>query len=152
MLRLSTGLRDKLLGTESFRDIFDYGVIYIYSGSQPSRADDAVQGTLLGKVTVDGGAFSFGSQANGLQFAAPDGGAIEKVADDAWQFQGLEDGTAGWGRLMGNDNDDLGSSESLPRLDFSIARTGADLNLSNTNIAVDAVHTIDVFRYSIPAQ
>lgn len=152
MLRLSTGLRDALLGTKSFKDIFLDGVIYIYSGAQPAKADDAVQGTLLGKVTVDGGAFSFGSAANGLEFAAPSGGAIEKVAADAWQFKGLADGVAGWGRLMGNANDDLGASTSLPRLDFSIGRTGADLNLSNTNIAVDAVHTIDVFRYSIPAQ
>ncbi len=152
MLRLSTGFRDALLGTESFKDIFAFGVIYIYSGAQPTKADDAVQGTLLGKVTKDAGAFNFGTQTNGLEFATPSDGAIEKVAADAWQFKGLAEGVAGWGRLMGNDNDDLGASETLPRLDFSIGRTGADLNLSNTNIVVDAVHTVDTFRYTIPAQ
>lgn len=152
MLRLSTGLRDALLGTQSFKDIFMDGVIYIYSGSQPSSADAAVQGTLLGKVTQDAGSFSFGTADNGIEFGSPDGGAIAKASGENWQFEGLEDGVAGWGRLMGNDVDDLGFSESLPRLDFSIGRTGADLNLSNTNIATGAIHTIDVFEYAIPAQ
>lgn len=152
MLRLSTGLRDKMLGTASFQTIFDFGVIFIYSGSQPTTADNAVQGTKLGEVTVDANSFTFGNTANGLQFAAPSGGAIEKDPNENWQFEGLADGVAGWGRLMGNDTDDLQQSTTLPRLDFSIGRTGADLNLSNTNIVVGAVHTIDVFRYSIPAQ
>lgn len=152
MLRLSTGFRDKLLGTASFQTIFDYGVIYIYTGVQPTSADNSVQGTLLGRVTIDGNSFTFGNQANGLRFDAPSNGEIAKVASDAWQFTGLADGTAGWGRLMGNDLDDLGQSTTLPRIDFSIGRTGADLNLSNTSIVTNAVHTIDVFRYTIPAQ
>ncbi len=152
MLRLSTGLRDALLGTQSFKDIFMDGVIYIYSGSQPSSADAAVQGTLLGKVTQDAGSFSFGTATNGLEFDAPSDGMIAKAAAENWQFEGLADGVAGWARLMGNANDDLAFSESLPRLDFSVGRTGADLNLSNTNIAQGAIHTIDVFEYAIPAQ
>lgn len=152
MLRLSTGLRDALLGTQSFKDIFMDGVIYIYTGSQPTSADSAVQGTLLGKVTQDANAFSFGNAANGLEFGTPSDGAIAKASAENWQFEGLADGVAGWARLMGNANDDLGASTSLPRLDFSIGRTGADLNLSNTTIAIGAIHTIDVFEYAIPAQ
>lgn len=152
MLRLSTGMRDALLGTQSFKDIFMDGVIYIYSGSQPSSADSAVLGTLLGKVTLDANSFTFGNSANGLEFDTPSNGEISKASGDNWQFEGITDGVAGWGRLMGNANDDLGQSESLPRLDFSIGRTGADLNLSNTDVAVGAIHTIDTFTYRIPAQ
>ena len=152
MLRLSTGLRNKMLGTDSFSGIFDAGVIYIYTGAQPASANDAVQGALLGRVTVGGGSFNFGNVANGLQFDTPSNGQIEKLASDTWQFQGLADGTAGWARLMGNALDDLGASTPLPRVDYSIGRSGADLNLSNTSIVTNATHTIDVFRYSIPAQ
>lgn len=151
-VRLSTGFRDMILGTSAFQDIFDYGVIYVYTGVQPSAADNAVQGTLLGKITQDGNSFSFGSQTNGLQFDAPDGGVIAKLPSQVWQMVGEAAGTAGWGRLMGNALDDLGSSTSLPRIDFSIGGSSADLVLNNTSIAVGARTTIDQFRYRILGQ
>ena len=37
-LRLSTGLRDKLLGTQSFKDSMAAGVIRVFSGVQPSSS------------------------------------------------------------------------------------------------------------------
>lgn len=151
-VRVSTGFRDLILGTEAFRDIFERGVIFIYTGSQPATADAAVSGTKLGQVTESGGAFNFGSPDNGLLFAAPDGGSIAKDSGQLWQFEGLADGTAGWGRLMGNALDNEGQSESLPRVDFSIGRSGADLILSNTSIVTGATHTIDQFTYRIRAQ
>ena len=40
-LRLSTGLRNKLLGTASFTSIMQNGVIRIFPGVQPTTADDA---------------------------------------------------------------------------------------------------------------
>lgn len=152
MIRLSTGYRDLLLGTEAFRGIFERGVMHIYTGNQPPTADSAVTGTLLGQVTEDGGSFDFGSPDNGLLFAAPDEGMITKDPGQTWRFTGLASGVAGWGRLMGNDLDSLGSSTSLPRIDFSIGQSGADLILTNTTITTGASHTIDQFRYRIPAQ
>lgn len=150
-IRLSTGLRNMLLGTASFKDVFADGVIHIYSGPQPATADAAVSGTLLGIVTVDGGAFSFGSPTNGLEFDAPSGGAISKAAAENWKFTGLANGQAGWGRLMGNALDALGESTTLARLDFSIGTYGADLVLANVNITTGAPNTIDVFSFSLSA-
>jgi hypothetical protein len=55
-LNRSTGLRNKLLDTGSFRSIMDRCFINIYSGSRPSSADDAVPGAsvLLAVISVNG--------------------------------------------------------------------------------------------------
>ena len=151
-MKLSTGLRNALAGATGFGTTFNDGVIYIYSGPPPLTADAAVTGTLLGIVTVDGGAFAFGSPTNGLGFDAPSDGVVSKAAAETWRFTGLADGVAGWFRLMGNASDNLGVSTTLPRLDGTIAVSGADMNLSNINIVTGAPNTIDVFQFTVPAQ
>lgn len=152
MIRLSTGLRDLLLGTDDFRSIFENGVIHIYTGAQPANADQAVAGTLLGIVTQDALPFSFGSPDNGLNFAAPASAAIDKEPGENWRYSALASGVAGWGRLMGNALDNLASSTVLPRVDFRIGQSGADLNLTSTSLAAGAPYTIDQFRLRIPFQ
>lgn len=150
-IRLSTGLRNALLDTGSFKSTFADGVIYIYSGAQPAGADSAVSGTLLGIVTVNAGAFAFGSPTNGLEFDTASSGTLVKAAAETWQFAGITNGTAGWFRLMGNATDSLGASTTLPRLDGSIGTFGADLNLSSVSIVTSAVNTIDQFSITLPA-
>lgn len=150
MIRLSTKLRDNLAGTTGFAATFANGIIEIYSGAQPATADSAVTGTLLGTVTLNSGAFTPGVATNGLTFAAASGGAVSKSG--VWSFNGVAAGTAGWFRLKGNAVDAGGISTVLPRLDGSIAVSGADMNLSNIVIAVSAPNTIDSFTWTQPAQ
>lgn len=151
-IRFSTGLRNKLLDTGSFKSIFQDGIIYIYSGSQPASADNAVSGTLLAKVTQNAGAFTFGVATNGLEFEATAAdGQLEKAPAEVWQWLGEAAGTAGWFRLMGNALDDLGASTTLPRMDGTIGTFGADLNLSNVSIAISQTGTIDTFTINIAA-
>jgi hypothetical protein len=152
MLRFSTGLRNKMLGSESYLEAFNDGVLRLYSGAQPATADAAVQGTLLMEVTVDAGAFNHGSPTNGLSFDAPVDGVVSKAAAEAWRGLGLAAGTAGWARLCGNPLDDGTASTTLARMDMSVGRSGADLNLSNTSIAVGAPNTIDAFAVTMPGQ
>lgn len=149
-VRLSTALRNNLAGTTGFAATFANGIIEIRTGSQPGTADAAATGTLLGTVTLNSGAFTPGSPTNGLTFAAAADGAVSKSG--VWSFNGVAAGTAGWFRLKANalDNDTL--STTLPRLDGSIATSGADMNLSNITIAVAAPNTIDSFTYTQPAQ
>lgn len=149
-VRLSTGLRNNLAGTTGFAATFANGIIEVRTGAQPSSADVAPPGTLLGIVTLNSGAFAPGQPGNGLTFAAPANGAVSKSG--VWSFVGLANGTAGWFRLKANalDNDSL--STTLPRVDGSIAVSGADLNLSNIAIAVGAPSTIDSFVWTQPAQ
>lgn len=151
-IKLSTGLRTAMAGTIGFAGALANGVIHIYSGPQPTTADSAVTGTLLGIVSTDGLPFAFGTATNGLAFDAASGGSVAKEPDDTWKFSGLENGTAGWFRLMGNPMDNLGASTTLPRLDGSIGTSGADLNLSNISVKAGKPATIDVFDFSIPAQ
>ena len=148
--RHSTGLRNLMLSTAGFTEIFANGIIEIYSGAQPASADNAATGTLLGTVTKAGGAFTPGTSTNGLTWGTPSAGVVSK-STDLWQFTGVAAGTAGWFRLKGNALDDNLSSTTLPRLDGSIASSGGDLNLSNLTISVGAPNTIDSFSYTIPA-
>lgn len=149
-VRLSTKLRDNLAGTTGFAATFANGIIEIYSGAQPATADSAVTGTLLGTVTLNSGAFTPGVATNGLTFAAASGGAVSKSG--VWSFNGVAVGTAGWFRLKGNAADAGGVSTTLPRMDGSIAVSGADMNLSNISIAIGAPNTIDSFTWTQPAQ
>lgn len=149
-IRLSTALRTALAGTTGFAATFANGVIDIYSGTQPVTADAAATGTLLGTVTLASGAFADGVATNGLTFAAAAAGAVAKSG--VWSFNGTAAGTAGWFRLRGNAADAGAISTVLPRLDGSIATSGADLNLSNITIAIGAPTTVDSFTFTLPAQ
>ena len=151
-IRLSTGLRNLLASSAGFSGAFANGVIYIYSGTQPTTPDAAATGTLLGVVTANGLPFAFGATTNGLNFDAPIGGVVSKNAAVPWCYTGLASGTAGWFRLMGNASDNLGASTTLSRMDGSLSTTGADLNMSNTSLAVGTPGTIDVFQFTIPGQ
>jgi hypothetical protein len=149
-VRLSTALRTALAGTTGFASTFANGVIEIRTGTQPATADAAVTGTLLGTVTLASGAFTPGVATNGLTFATAASGAVSKSG--VWSFNGVADGTAGWFRLKGNAVDAGALSTTLPRLDGSVAVSGADLNLSNIAIVTSAPNTIDTFTFTIPAQ
>lgn len=149
-VRLSTALRTALAGSTGFAATFANGIIEIYTGTQPATADAAVAGTLLGTVTLASGAFTPGVATNGLTFASAANGAVSKSG--VWSFNGVAAGTAGWFRLKGNAVDAGALSTTLPRLDGSVATSGADLNLSNIVIAIGAPSTIDTFTFTIPAQ
>ncbi len=148
-IRLSTGLRNNLVGTTGFASTFADGVIEIRTGTQPASADNAASGTLLGTVTLASGAFTPGSSTNGLTFGAPSAGTVSKSG--TWSMVGIAAGTAGHFRLKGNALDDGSSSTTLPRLDGSIGTSGADMNLSNISIAIGAPVTIDSFNWTQPA-
>lgn len=108
-------------------------------------------------ITCTGSSFSGGAAAvNGLYLGSPAAGVIAKPASAVWSFAGLIAGTAGWFRFYGSDTGDSGSAISAapyyPRLDGSVASSGADLNLSNIAIASGSPNTIDTFTFTVPAQ
>ena len=149
-IRFSTGLRTNLAGDTGFAASFEKGVIEIYTGTQPVSADSAVSGTLLGTVTLASGPFTPGSPTNGLTFAPAANGVVSKTG--TWSFIGIAAGTAGWFRFKANAIDAGGASTTAVRMDGSCATSGANLNLSNTVIAVGAPTTCDTFTYTQPAQ
>lgn len=82
---------------------------------------------------------------NGLFLALAASGTITKHASQTWSGVGIADGTTGWFRFYGAATDAGGISTTLPRLDGRIATSGAELNLSNTNIVIGAVQSVDAF-------
>lgn len=64
-LRFSKALRNFFLTNGSVKDALQNGVIEVYSGAQPTTADDAVSGTLLVTFTKAGGAFTAETLSSG---------------------------------------------------------------------------------------
>jgi hypothetical protein len=57
-LRVSTGFRNKFLKYKSFKQIFNDCCLRIYTGAQPTDADQGATGTLLVTITKASGAIS----------------------------------------------------------------------------------------------
>lgn len=149
-LRLSTGLRDKLLGAQSFKDIMAGGVIRVFPGVQPQSADEAEGASHLAQITVGSGAFTPGQAPGGLRFGAPELGAIAKDPTEIWSGAAVASGTAGWFRFYANDLT-TGQSDVAARFDGAISTSGAQLNMSSTALTSGATTTIDSFTVTMPA-
>lgn len=107
--------------------------------------------TTTGSVTATYANMSGGTdQVNGIKFTAPVAGVVNKSG--VWSFNGVAAGTAGWFRMHGAVADvDAAAPPHFPRVDGSVATSGADLNLSNIVIAIGAPSTCDSFVYTQPA-
>lgn len=146
-IRVSTGDRNAQL--EARRTAYAKGVLCLFSGSQPTSSDDAESGTLLCRITVDGGDYTDLS-TNGLSFDAASGGSMTKAAAETWSGTGLADGVAGWYRFY-DTNYTTGASTTAKRWDGSVGTSGADLNLANTSITNGGPVSITEFTCSEPA-
>jgi len=132
---------------QSFKDIFTYGILAIYTGAQPATADIAPTGTLLLLITESSGAVVPGTLTNGLQWDAPVDGVLGKDGT-VWSDAGLATGTAGWFRFYTNLYENSGSGCNF---DGAVGTSGAELNLSSTSIVLAATTTIDEFEVTLPA-
>ena len=136
----------------SMIDLFRNAVMRIYSGSQPTSADDAATGTMLVEITKSSGAFVAGQPANGLNFGDAASGILGKKAGETWSGQAGATATAGWFRIFDNAMQDAGIASSIaPRIDGAIATSGAQLNMSNTSITSGGTTTIDTVAITLPA-
>ncbi len=147
-VRLSTGLRDKLLNggaSGGLKNALNLGFIAIYSGPQPLTADSAASGTLLGTVSV-------GGAGTGLTFGNSASGTIAKTPAEDWKFVGIADGTAGWFRFYPAAGNPALASSTEARIDGNIATSGGDLNISNIAVKIGVPNTVDVFHFTMPAQ
>lgn len=132
---------------------FQNGVIEIRTGPQPASANDAPTGTLIARITRDGGVFTPGSPANGLRFTN-DGRYLLKEPTDTWRVKGIATGIAGWYRLLPNALDPGTASLTAPRIDGSIGADGdvGDFQMTLPTTAITAATNIDhtFFIYAIP--
>ncbi|HGM6931339.1 TPA: hypothetical protein ACKQDF_000804 [Stenotrophomonas maltophilia] len=115
----STGFESLILGPLAFEAIFRAASIEIRSGPQPETADMPASGTLLARITADGGVWQAGSADNGLRFVR-NARYVYKDPAQRWVLRGLAAGAAGWFRLLGNAPDGGGLSFDTPRIDGAI--------------------------------
>lgn len=148
-LLVSTRFKELILGANSFAGIFNMGKIEVYSGAQPASPDFAPTGTLLATVTNNGDTWVAGSSAGGLTFAQY-GAFVGIGAGQVWKMVVSATGTAGWFRLVGSATDARTLSYNLPRLDGSIAASGAaEITLATAALSAGQSITVQQFLYTI---
>lgn len=120
-----------------------------FTGTGPNTY--VVATTAGGDVTKTDHNFDHGVAAvNGVEFGLSTLGTIVK-GSGVWSGVGVSAGTAGWFRLCASEVDAGAASTTLMRVDGNIATSGANLNMSNTAVAVGATITIDTFSITLPA-
>jgi len=88
-LRLSTALRNFLLEGGSFEGAFSGGRIKIFTGSQPTLADDAEAGTLLVTITDNEGAFTAEVQSSGsVDLTGGASGSVDTLTVNSIEIMG----------------------------------------------------------------
>lgn len=143
-LKLSTGLRNKLLDTGSLKSIFAAGFIKIYSGSAPADADAAVTGTLLCTISISGG-------GTGINFdTAAVGSVLSKLSSETWSGTNAATGTATYYRHVAA-GDDGTSSTTQARIQGTVGVVGADMNLSSVSLVSGNPQTVDYYSVTLPA-
>lgn len=129
---------------DGLRGIFRNAKINLYTGSQPTTADDAATGTLLVTLSKDGG-------ADGFEFGSASAGAIAKQSGQIIEGTNLTGGTIGWGRIY-EEGDSVGSSSTTAaRYDFSVGTSGQDVNMTSTTATAGAKTTLSTGTLTVPA-
>lgn len=143
-VKFSTGLKDHMLDTGSFKDAVDGKVIRIFSGSVPSDADASIgSATLLTTISVNG-------DGTGITMeSSADAGVLEKNANESWFGTNEASGTASFFRVVSDDDDDSLSSSAV-RIQGTVATAGGDLYLAQTDLIQGEDQALDYFAAAMP--
>lgn len=129
----------------SLADIFNGGVLVIFTGVQPASADNAETGAIMATVTKGGVAHNTSTGENGLLFQyEPGDGKVSKKAGQVWSGTVAQTGTMGWARLYSREHT-TGSSTSAIRMDMSVGSSGADLKVPDPSMTAGQPFNIDQF-------
>ncbi len=141
-LRISKGLRTKILGTSALKTLLDGGKIAIYTGAQPASPEFAETGTLLATIGQTSG-------TGGLTWGTAADGALPKNAVQ-WSGTCGTAGVAAWFRCYDQYNftgtDGAGTSV---RFDGDIGTVTGDLRLTSTTLAVGVPVILDTATFTI---
>ena len=141
-MKLSTGLRNKLLDTNSLKTVFNLGFIKLYSGSAPTDADQAPTGTLLCTISNN-------STGTGLTFGTAASGVISKNPAETWSGVNAASGTAAYFRHVAvGDTAALSTTEA--RIQGVIALAGGEINLASLVLTAAATQPIDSYNIALP--
>lgn len=145
MAKFSTGLRNGMLATSSFKTLVDGGRLYLYAGTEPATADAAIgSATLLATLTESG------DGTTGLTFGTASAGVISKAAAEVWSTTSITTGgVAAFWRLQASD--DAGdASTSAVRVQGTIGGVDADMLLGNTTLVSGEPFSLSYFNVALP--
>lgn len=144
-IKTSTGLRNHMMDTGSFKAAMDATEMRIYAGAVPANADaDCTTAILLCKIYKDG------NSATPLHWeAVAADGTLAKLATEVWSGTVSSGGTAAFFRFVAAADDDTLSTTNK-RVQGEIGVVAADLNLSSTALAGGATQLIDSFTMVLP--
>lgn len=147
-IRLSTGTRNALVGTDGqgFGELFNNGVLDIYTGSQPVGANYVETGTKLVRISSTSGT----AAEDGLKFGTTGDGTLT-IGTPAWTGTVLVSGVAGWFRFYGSGGV-TGTSGTAIRFDGAVGISGSDLDLTHTSLTAGATLTIKTATITQPAE
>jgi len=150
--RFSTGLRNEVgkSGGSSYADALLNGVIYLFTGTQPSDADQSeLTYSVVCIISAGGLTFTPGSPTNGINLDTAVGGIIYKAAAEEWKGTNLISGKIGWGRFYGNLRTQDASTTAI-RFDFAVSQSGAELTLGTTDAEAGGETKINEFEVRLP--
>ena len=143
-IQISSGLRDHLLVTGSFKSAMDGGVIRIYTGAIPASADaDSSALTVLCTISLDatGTGITWGSTVTA--------GILAKNTSEIWRGLIGTTGTATFFRFLAiADTGTLSTSQK--RVQGTVGLAGADLNFSNVNLVSGNYRVIGSLNLTLP--
>ena len=147
-LKLSTGLQKQWLNS-GFKPAFDStGVISLYTGTQPTHADDAPNSlgavTLLGTFTLSSTSFASAS-GSGPSAVEIDANGITSIASAA------ASGTAAWFRMQLSADQGAGSSTTALRLDGDCGTSSGIMSFDSTSITSGQVVACNSCKFFMPA-
>jgi hypothetical protein len=140
----STGLRNKMLDTGSFKARMDGGLLKVYSGTVPADADAALgSATLLCTYSDNGG-------GGGLNYdTAAVAAVLSKAPAQVWQGTNAASGTASFYRFVRSGDTGV-SSSTEERIQGNVALAGSEMNMSSLSFTSGQVSTINSFVVSLP--
>ena len=145
MAKFSTGLRNGMLATSSFKDQVDGSRLYLYAGTEPTTADAAIgSATLLATLTESG------DGTTGLTFGTASAGVISKATAEVWSTTSITTGgvAAFWRLQASGDTGD--ASTSAVRVQGSIGGVDADMLLGNTTLVSGEPFSLSYFNVALP--
>lgn len=144
-MKRSTGLRNYMLATGSFKQAIEGSVLSIYAGPVPPTADAPITGaTLLCTISAEG------TGAGVTLNTSASGGTISKNPSEVWTGEVIASGTATFFRMQ-QPSDASGESTTAVRLQGTVGLIDADLQLSSVNLVLGDARRINFFVGSISA-
>lgn len=148
-VQVSTGLSNALLDTGSLKAALNLGFIKIYeiddlTGAPPASADEAVTGTLLCTISVDG-------TGTGLTLGAAASGAIPKTSSETWSGVNAASGTAGYWRWVApGDDGTLSTTQKRLQGTCGTSGSGADMTMPSLSLEAGVAQPIDAASITLP--